>query len=325
MPSLLLRAPSPATNLTRIIRTVPTCVKHQQTTEEIHGSKQVKAYYYSDEYYSDDKYSRGPDVDNPYRYYPNPDYSDEYYSDDEYARDPDVDYADTACYQPGTSTRSLYASGAFHHDISPQPWQCQPKNSSGKSLTKQDQQNRSYPKPRKARKRHKKKHPKPSPPSPPVAGALCAQTKETHQLPDHPPIPPPWRAPMNTKRGLTRDHLQHRIKLNVPSPQRLIRPPSTHPPPSPWRAFTAGMKNKDVPPPTPTTHGHQMSRKLVKRPKPLSVLNLTQTPTSRITLIVKMYQIQHPPMPTWGHPLRRVSTQSKHAIKHQLGTSPRRT
>jgi hypothetical protein len=140
------------------------------------------AYYYSDEYYSDDEYSRDSDVDNLYRYYPNPDYSDEYYSD--------VDYVDTTCYQPGTSTRSSYASGAFHHDISTQPWQCQPNSSSGKSLVKQDPQNRSYPRPRKAGKRHKKKHPKPSPPSPPVAGALCAQTKETQQLADHPTSPP---------------------------------------------------------------------------------------------------------------------------------------
>jgi hypothetical protein len=110
------------------------------------------------------------------------DYRDEYYADDEYSRDPDVDYTDTICYQPGLSTRRSRASGAFHHGISPQPWQCQPNNSSGKSLTKQDQQNRRYPKPRKARKRHKKKRLKPT-------GALCTQIKETQQLPDHPPIP----------------------------------------------------------------------------------------------------------------------------------------
>jgi hypothetical protein len=35
---------------------------------------------------------------------------------------------------------------------------------------------------------------------------------------------------MNTKRGITRDHLQHRRKLSVPSPQRPIHLPSTHPP-----------------------------------------------------------------------------------------------
>jgi hypothetical protein len=99
-------------------------VNHQQTTEEIHGSKAADNLYYyflnsdySDEYYSDDEYSRDPDVDNLYRNYLNPDYSDEYYSDDEYSRDPDVDYADTTCYQPGTSTRSSYASGAFHPGI----------------------------------------------------------------------------------------------------------------------------------------------------------------------------------------------------------------
>jgi hypothetical protein len=192
---------------------------------------------------------------------------------------------------------------------------------------KQDQdhpQNRSYTRPRKSRKRGShKKHPKPSPPSPPVARALCAHTKETQQLPDHPTGPPPWRAPMNTKRGLTRDQLQHRrIKLSVPSPQRLIHPPSTHPTPSPWRTSTAGMQNKDVPHPTPTTHdGHQMSLKLASRPRPPSVPNLTQTPTTRTASIVQRHQIQHLPTPTLGHPLRRVSTQSKHAIKHQLGTS----
>jgi predicted XRE-type DNA-binding protein len=81
---------------------------------------------------------------------------------------------------------------------------------------KQDPQNRRYPKPRKARKRNKKKRLKPTPPSPTVTGALCTQIKETH-----------------TKRGTTRDHLQHRRKLSVPSPQRLLHSPSTHPTPSP--------------------------------------------------------------------------------------------
>jgi hypothetical protein len=74
---------------------------------------------YSDEYYSDNGYSRDPDVDTLYRYFLNSDYCDEYYSDDEYSRDPDVDYNDTICYQPGISTRSSCASGAFHHGISP--------------------------------------------------------------------------------------------------------------------------------------------------------------------------------------------------------------
>jgi hypothetical protein len=218
------------------------------------------------------------------------------------------------------STRSSCASGAFHPGISPQPWQCQPNSSSGKSLAKQYPQNRSYLKPRKARKRHKKKRPKPSPPSPPVAGALCAHIKETQQLPDHPPIPLTVESSNEHKKrpnqGLPRK------KLSVPSPQKLDHPPSTHPTPSPWRASTAGMQNKDVPHPTPTTHGRQMSRKLVKWPKPPSLLNnLTQIPTTRTTLIVQMHQIQHPPTPTWGHPLHRVSTQSKHAIKHQWGIS----
>jgi hypothetical protein len=163
-------------------------VREAPTNYRRNPQEQGKAYYYSDEYCSDDEYSRDPDVDNLYRYNPNPDYSDEYYSDDEYTQDPDVDYADTTCYQPGTSTRSSYASGAFHHDIFTQPWQCQPNSSSGKSLVKQDPQNRSYPRPRKARKRHKKKRPKPSPPSPPVAGAMC---EETQQLPDNPPQTPP--------------------------------------------------------------------------------------------------------------------------------------
>jgi hypothetical protein len=39
------------------------------------------------------------------------------------------------------------------------------------------------------KKEAQKQHPKPSPPSPPVTGALCAQIKETQQLPDHPPTP----------------------------------------------------------------------------------------------------------------------------------------
>jgi hypothetical protein len=125
-------------------------------------------------YYFDDGHSRDPDVDTLYRYLLNSDYCDEYYSDNEYSRDPDIDYNDTICYQPGISTRSSCTSGAFHNGISPQPWQCQPNSSSGKSLAKQDPQNRRYPKPRRARKRHKKKRPKPSPPSPPVTGALRA-------------------------------------------------------------------------------------------------------------------------------------------------------
>jgi hypothetical protein len=138
-------------------------VREAPTNYRRNPQEQVKAadnlYYYflnsdySDEYYSDDEYFRDPDVDNLYRNYLKPDYSDEYYSDEAYSRDPDVDYADTTCYQPGASTRSSYASGASHPGISTQPWQCQPNSSSGKSLVKQDPQNRSYLTPRKARKR----------------------------------------------------------------------------------------------------------------------------------------------------------------------------
>jgi hypothetical protein len=178
-------------------------------------------------------------------------------------------------------------------------------------LAEQDPQNRSYPRPRKARKRYKKKRPKPSPPSPPLMGVLYAQIKETQQLADHPPThphPSPWR---NTKRGVTRDHLQHRRKLSVPSLQSPIHPPY---PLTMERASTTGKHNKDVPRPTPTTHGHQLSRKLVRRLRPPSVLSLTQPTTTRTASIVQRHQIQHLPTPTWGHPLRRVSTQLKHAI-----------
>jgi hypothetical protein len=174
------------------------------------------------------------------------------------------------CYQPDLSTRRSRASG--------------------KSLTKQDQQNRRYPKPRKARKRHKKKRPKLTPPSPTVTEALSVYTDQGDSAtvrPSH----SPWRAPMNTKRGATRNQLQYRRKLSELSPQRLLHSPSTNPTPSLWRASTAGMQNKDVPRPTPTTHGHQMSRKLVRRPRPPSVLNLTQTPTTRTALIVRRHRI----------------------------------
>jgi hypothetical protein len=42
------------------------------------------------------------------------------------------------------------------------------------------------------------------------------------------PSPSPWRAPTNTKRGITRDHLQHRRKLSVPA----HRDSFTHHPPT---------------------------------------------------------------------------------------------
>jgi hypothetical protein len=195
------------------------CVKHQQTTEEIHG-----AYFYSDEYYSDDEYSRDPNVDNLHRYYPNPDYSDEYYSDDEHSRDPDVDYADTTCYQPGISTRSSCASGAFHHDISTQPWQCQPNSSSGKSLVKQDPQNRSYPKPRKARKRHKMKHPKPSPLHHLLQEPCAHRPRRLSNCPTTPPIPPTMES--------SHEHKKMPNQGSPPTPNKAERaqPTETHPP-----------------------------------------------------------------------------------------------
>jgi hypothetical protein len=47
-------------------------------------------------------------------------------------------------------------------------------------------------------------------------------------LTTHPP-PSPRRAPINTKRDIIRDHLQHRRSLSVPSPpQRPIHLPSTN-------------------------------------------------------------------------------------------------
>jgi hypothetical protein len=144
-------------------------------------------------------------ADNMDSYVLHSDYSDAYYSDDEYSLDPGVDYTDTICSHPRISNRSLCASGAVHPGISPQPRKFQPTSSSGKSLVKQDPQNQSYPKPRKARKRHKKSVPN--------------------------------RAHLH---HLRRDH---RRKLSVPSPQRPIHLPSIHPTPSPWRASTAGMQN----------------------------------------------------------------------------------
>jgi hypothetical protein len=144
-------------------------------------------YIYSDEYYSE--------------------YSDEYYSDyDEYSSDPDFDYTDTLCYYPNISYRSSCSSGEYNPGVSPQPWKSQV--GTGKSLAKQDSQNRSYPNPRKARKRHKKKRSKPSPPSTPVAVAERAQIKETQQLTDHPPTPLTMES-VNTKRSASRHHFQH--------------------------------------------------------------------------------------------------------------------
>jgi hypothetical protein len=73
---------------------------------------------------------------------------------------------------------------------------------------------------------------------------------------------------------------------------------------SPWRASTAGVQNKDVPRSIPTTHGHQLYQKLVRRPRSPSVRNLTQTPTASI---VQKHETQHLIMPTLGQPLSRSS------------------
>jgi hypothetical protein len=108
--------------------------------------------------------------------------------------------------------------GAFYNCISPQPWQCQPNSSSGKSLAKQDPENRSYPKLRKARKRHKKKRPKPSPLSPLVTGALW------QQLADHPPMP------LTTESA--HEHKKRHNQGSPPTPKKAERaqPTETHPP-----------------------------------------------------------------------------------------------
>jgi hypothetical protein len=122
-----------------------TCVKHQQTTKEIHQSKSRLLTTCTAIFLN-----------------------------------PDLDYTNTLCYRPGISNRSPCSSGAFNLGVSHQLWKSQPTGGAGKSVAKQDRQNRSYPHPRKARKRHKKKRPKPSPPS---------QIKETQQLTDYPPAP----------------------------------------------------------------------------------------------------------------------------------------
>jgi hypothetical protein len=151
----------------------------------------------------------------------NSDYGDEYYSDDEYSLDPGVDYTDTICYHPGISNRSLCASGALHLGISSQPRKCQLNSSSGKSLVKQDPQNRSHPKPQKARKRRKKKRPKPSPPSPPETGipkkVERAQPTETHPPPIHlPSTPLPFTMESFNRWYATRmSHAQPRLHMDT--------------------------------------------------------------------------------------------------------------
>jgi hypothetical protein len=124
-----------------------------------------------------------------------------------------------------------------------------------------------------------------------------------------------WRAPMNTKRGLTRDHLQHRRKLSVPSPQRppVIHHPPTLPPPLTMESFYRWYAEQGCPTPNPDySHhmNHNLYRNLVRRPRSPSVLNLTQTPTTT----VQKHETQHLLIPTLGQPLRRSSIQLKHAI-----------
>jgi hypothetical protein len=174
-----------------------------------------------------------------------------------------------------------------------------------------------------------------------LRGALCAQIKETLQLPDHPPIPLTMESAYeHKKRDITRDHLQHRRKLSVPSPQRLIHPPSTHPTPSPWRASTAGMQNKDVPISTMITHivpctgtcplpiSHhdlfhppqksQLNRGVVKDlakkdPQEAEVTLSSESDSDSYYLDYCFDSVsapdQHLPTPTRGHPLRRMYTQ----------------
>jgi hypothetical protein len=128
------------------------------------------------------------------------------------------------CYQPGLSTRKSRASGASHHGISSQPWQCQPNSSPCKSLTKQDQQNRRYPRPRKARKRHKKKRPKETPPSPTVTIALCTQIKENQQLSCHPTTP-------FTIMENAHEHKKRPYQGSPPTPEKDERAQPTETPP----------------------------------------------------------------------------------------------
>jgi hypothetical protein len=154
------------TNLTLLARTAPTytCVKHQQTTEEIHQSKPRLLTACT-------AISSIPNI---------------------VIR---TILITTSTLQTPTwtipilyiiiSNRSSCSSGAFQHGVSPQPGNSQPKRGAGNYLwVKQDPQN-----PRKARKRHKKKRPKPSPHSTPGTVAERAQIKETQQPSDHSPTP----------------------------------------------------------------------------------------------------------------------------------------
>jgi hypothetical protein len=146
-----------------------------------------------------------------------------YESDSYYPNHADVREAPTNYRRNPWEQVKAYHYSDEYHDISSQPWQCQPNSSSGKSLVKQDPQNRSYTRPRKARKRHKT-HPKPSPSSPPVAGALCAQIKETQQLPDHPTSPPTMES--------SHEHKKRPNQGSPPTPNKAecAQPTETHSP-----------------------------------------------------------------------------------------------
>jgi hypothetical protein len=137
---------------------------------------------------------------------------------------------------------------------------------------------------------------------------------------------------------------RHKKKRPKPSPhstpgtvaKRAHNPPSTHPTPSPWKASTAGMQNKDVPRPTPTTHGHQLYRKLVRRPRSPSVLNLTQTPTTQTASRVQRdecigtatTQIVHSMEACYiapvGHFHEEHEVPKRVEIKHRRNSNPRR-
>jgi hypothetical protein len=75
------------------------------------------------------------------------------------------------------------------------------------------------------------------------------------------------------------------------------------------RASTAGMQNKDVPRSTATTHGHQRYRKFARRPRSPSVLNQTQTPTTRTASTVYVHETQqHLPTPMLEQPVLKPKT-----------------
>jgi hypothetical protein len=80
-----------------------------------------------------------------------------------------------------------------------------------------------------------------------VTGALCAQIKETQQPAESPPSP--WRAPIHTKRGTTRDHPQHRRKLTQPTE---THPPTIHLPyPLTMESFYRWYAEQGFPTPNP--------------------------------------------------------------------------